>query len=59
MENTSYLVVWADCLTATDFEGYPTLEMARAVALENAQSEGLAVAIWSEASQSVVEIVAA
>ena len=59
MKNTSYINLWAECLTATDFEGYPTLESARAVALENAQSEGLAVAIWSESSQSVVEIVTA
>ena len=57
MKNTSYTLLWSDGLTETDFEGYDTLENARIVALEYAQFEGQAVAIWSETSSSVVETV--
>jgi hypothetical protein len=59
MKNTSYILLWFDGLTDTDFEGYDTLENARIVALEYAQFEGQTVAIWSEESSSVVEIVTA
>ena len=59
MENTAYTLLWSNDLSATDFESYSTLESARIVALQYAQFEGLNVAIRSEVSSNVVEIVTA
>jgi hypothetical protein len=59
MKTTSYILLWADGLTDTDFEGYPTLEDARATALNYAKAAEANVAIWSEAKGDVVDVIAA